>query len=195
LFYLPSISSPFSIKHNQGETTYEDTASAHVLATVRNGGLEFQFDEVVRAKEDRRRMDAGDCECCRDVSFHFMHQLSHQADMTTIKSTTLRLARSLINCKHRYGGPHLPAPPSPRDLVHCTAAMVPVQHTVPEKEKRMQRSPLTSRQSHGTGTTGSAHARRLGIGILGSRTRRRRRISMSGRGRCIDGREKGWRVR
>ncbi|KAF8066545.1 DNA repair protein endonuclease SAE2/CtIP C-terminus-domain-containing protein [Lyophyllum atratum] len=31
-----------------------------------NGGLDFQYDEVVRGKDDRRRMDAGDCECCRD---------------------------------------------------------------------------------------------------------------------------------
>ncbi|KAG5637565.1 hypothetical protein H0H81_004142 [Sphagnurus paluster] len=33
---------------------------------ARNGGLDFQYDEVVRAKDDRKRMDAGDCECCRD---------------------------------------------------------------------------------------------------------------------------------
>jgi hypothetical protein len=29
-----------------------------------NGGLEFRYDEVVRTKEDRRRMDADGCECC-----------------------------------------------------------------------------------------------------------------------------------
>ena len=38
-----------------------------VIDPVRNRGLDFQYDEVVRTKEDRRRMDAGDCECCRDV--------------------------------------------------------------------------------------------------------------------------------
>jgi hypothetical protein len=42
----------------------------YAIDPVRNGGLEFQYDEVVRAKGERRRMDAGDCECCRDVSLN-----------------------------------------------------------------------------------------------------------------------------
>ncbi|KDQ23475.1 hypothetical protein PLEOSDRAFT_1114448 [Pleurotus ostreatus PC15] len=32
----------------------------------RNGGLDFQFEEVVKNKEDRKKLHAGDCECCRD---------------------------------------------------------------------------------------------------------------------------------
>ena len=32
-----------------------------------NQGLDFQYDEVVRDKEKRKRMHAGDCECCREV--------------------------------------------------------------------------------------------------------------------------------
>lgn len=40
----------------------------YAIDPARNGGLEFQYDEVARTKEDRRRLDAGDCECCRDVS-------------------------------------------------------------------------------------------------------------------------------
>ncbi|KAF8139497.1 hypothetical protein K438DRAFT_1879854 [Mycena galopus ATCC 62051] len=32
----------------------------------RNGGKNFQYDEVVRGRTDRQRMEAGDCECCRD---------------------------------------------------------------------------------------------------------------------------------
>ncbi|KAJ7091097.1 DNA repair protein endonuclease SAE2/CtIP C-terminus-domain-containing protein [Mycena epipterygia] len=31
---------------------------------ARNGGRDFQYDEVVRGREDRRRLMAGDCECC-----------------------------------------------------------------------------------------------------------------------------------
>ncbi|KAJ6499001.1 hypothetical protein C8R45DRAFT_1093270 [Mycena sanguinolenta] len=33
---------------------------------VRNGGKNFQYDEVVRGRADRQHMEAGDCECCRD---------------------------------------------------------------------------------------------------------------------------------
>ncbi|KAK0451295.1 uncharacterized protein EV420DRAFT_1560120 [Desarmillaria tabescens] len=32
----------------------------------RNNGLDFQFDAVVRNKDERRKLHAGDCECCRD---------------------------------------------------------------------------------------------------------------------------------
>lgn len=34
----------------------------------RNNGLDFQYDAVVRNRQERRQLDAGDCECCRDVS-------------------------------------------------------------------------------------------------------------------------------
>ncbi|KAG7441557.1 uncharacterized protein BT62DRAFT_955864 [Guyanagaster necrorhizus] len=32
----------------------------------RNDGLDFQFDAVVRKKDERRKLHAGDCECCRE---------------------------------------------------------------------------------------------------------------------------------
>ena len=37
------------------------------IDSTRNNGLGYQYDEVVRRKEDRKNMDAADCECCRDV--------------------------------------------------------------------------------------------------------------------------------
>ncbi|KAK2463960.1 hypothetical protein APHAL10511_004011 [Amanita phalloides] len=36
------------------------------IDSSRNGGLEYQYDEVVRRKDDRKKMAAGDCESCRD---------------------------------------------------------------------------------------------------------------------------------
>ncbi|KAF8227220.1 hypothetical protein L208DRAFT_1433702 [Tricholoma matsutake] len=48
-------------------TSTDKTINAeYAIDPARNGGLEFQYDEVARTKEDRRRLDAGDCECCRD---------------------------------------------------------------------------------------------------------------------------------
>ncbi|KAJ7922939.1 hypothetical protein B0H13DRAFT_1707276 [Mycena leptocephala] len=44
-----------------------DTINAsYAIDPARNGGVDFQYDAVVRGKEDRRRMEGGDCECCRD---------------------------------------------------------------------------------------------------------------------------------
>ncbi|KAJ7356729.1 hypothetical protein DFH08DRAFT_770865 [Mycena albidolilacea] len=40
--------------------------SSYAIDPARNGGVDFQYDAVVRGKDDRRRMDGGDCECCRD---------------------------------------------------------------------------------------------------------------------------------
>lgn len=42
--------------------------ATYAIDPARNAGMDFQYDEVVRRKDDRRKMDAGDCECCRDVS-------------------------------------------------------------------------------------------------------------------------------
>ncbi|KAF8960813.1 DNA repair protein endonuclease SAE2/CtIP C-terminus-domain-containing protein [Flammula alnicola] len=33
---------------------------------ARNGGLNYQYDEVVRRRDERRKLNAGDCECCRE---------------------------------------------------------------------------------------------------------------------------------
>lgn len=45
----------------------------------KNGGLGFQYDAIVRNKDERRRLEAGDCECCRDVGSHlnFSHSSSN----------------------------------------------------------------------------------------------------------------------
>jgi len=59
-----SISSLADPCENRGNKTIN---AEFVIDPARNRGLDFQYDEVVRTKEDRRRMDAGDCECCRDV--------------------------------------------------------------------------------------------------------------------------------
>ena len=33
-----------------------------------NDGLNYQYDLVVRNEDERRRINAGDCECCREVN-------------------------------------------------------------------------------------------------------------------------------
>lgn len=38
------------------------------IKTDHNQGMNFQFDAVVRDRDERRHMQGGDCECCRDVS-------------------------------------------------------------------------------------------------------------------------------
>ncbi|KAF7319869.1 SAE2 domain-containing protein [Mycena kentingensis (nom. inval.)] len=38
----------------------------YAIDPTRNGGVNYQFAEVVRGKEDRRRLQGGDCEECRD---------------------------------------------------------------------------------------------------------------------------------
>ena len=41
----------------------------------RNGGLDYQYEDVVRRKEDRRHLEAGDCDCCHDVSYIFFFNI------------------------------------------------------------------------------------------------------------------------
>ena len=33
-----------------------------------NNGLDFQYHAAVRNRQERKHLNAGDCECCRDVS-------------------------------------------------------------------------------------------------------------------------------
>ena len=47
-----------------GETTIN---AQYTIDPTQNKGLNYQYDEVVRNKDERRRLDAGDCECCREV--------------------------------------------------------------------------------------------------------------------------------
>ncbi|KAJ7772658.1 hypothetical protein DFH07DRAFT_953118 [Mycena maculata] len=47
----------------EGNTTIN---AKFVIDPAQNGGRDFQYDEVVRGQQDRRYLEAGDCECCRD---------------------------------------------------------------------------------------------------------------------------------
>ncbi|KAL0959050.1 hypothetical protein HGRIS_014352 [Hohenbuehelia grisea] len=59
------------VKDVKGPGSSKSTNLARSLFAInpeRNGGLDFQFEDVIRSRDDRRRLDAGDCECCREVS-------------------------------------------------------------------------------------------------------------------------------
>ncbi|KAJ7226078.1 hypothetical protein GGX14DRAFT_131581 [Mycena pura] len=53
-----------------GKTLAENDTinSSYAIDPARNGGVHFQYEEVVRGREDRTRLEGGDCECCREVS-------------------------------------------------------------------------------------------------------------------------------
>jgi hypothetical protein len=42
--------------------------AVYAIDPKNNGGKSYQYDEVVRKKDQRRRMHGGDCECCREVN-------------------------------------------------------------------------------------------------------------------------------
>ncbi|KAJ7630433.1 DNA repair protein endonuclease SAE2/CtIP C-terminus-domain-containing protein [Roridomyces roridus] len=49
--------------HAAGDRTIN---ASYAINPAHNGGVNYQYDAVVRGREDRRRMEGGDCECCRD---------------------------------------------------------------------------------------------------------------------------------
>jgi len=52
---------------HQISRTRNQTINAHfMINSSRNGGLDFQFDSVERGRAERRRLQGGDCDCCRD---------------------------------------------------------------------------------------------------------------------------------
>ena len=48
-----------------GETTIN---AQYVIEPNQNGGVNYQYDVVVKNRNERRRLDAGDCECYREVN-------------------------------------------------------------------------------------------------------------------------------
>ncbi|KAF9007546.1 DNA repair protein endonuclease SAE2/CtIP C-terminus-domain-containing protein [Cyathus striatus] len=51
---------------NASKNTEKTINSMFAIDAVRNGGVAHAYDEVVRNKEQRKKMEASDCECCRD---------------------------------------------------------------------------------------------------------------------------------
>ncbi|THH09467.1 hypothetical protein EW145_g1985 [Phellinidium pouzarii] len=50
---------------------FGDAINTHFkIDTSRNDGLPFQFDEIVRGRDRRRRLEAGDCDCCKNYYDH-----------------------------------------------------------------------------------------------------------------------------
>lgn len=39
----------------------------YAIDPANNGGLDYQYDEVIRSRDARKKMHAGDCECCKEV--------------------------------------------------------------------------------------------------------------------------------
>ncbi|KAJ7586972.1 DNA repair protein endonuclease SAE2/CtIP C-terminus-domain-containing protein [Mycena floridula] len=62
----------YSMYKGHGRYAQSNAAAEKSINTVfeidpeKNGGLDYQYDEVVRTKAARKRMHGGDCECCRD---------------------------------------------------------------------------------------------------------------------------------
>ena len=54
----------FSHVSRPGDTTIN---AQYAIDPTQNEGLDYQYDHVVRNKDERRRLDAGDCECCHEV--------------------------------------------------------------------------------------------------------------------------------
>ncbi|KAJ7647055.1 DNA repair protein endonuclease SAE2/CtIP C-terminus-domain-containing protein [Roridomyces roridus] len=54
-------------RYGRSAGTESSTINAQfAIDPARNGGKDFQYEQVVRGKEDRRHLEGGDCECCRD---------------------------------------------------------------------------------------------------------------------------------
>lgn len=48
------------------------------INVTNNGGLDYQYDEVIRNRNARKNMHADDCECCREVCIaYIMTIISH----------------------------------------------------------------------------------------------------------------------
>ncbi|KAF9481755.1 hypothetical protein BDN70DRAFT_875891 [Pholiota conissans] len=62
----PNDYSAFKGRGRYGNTVKATEPTKYAIDPKNNGGLNYQYDEVVRNREERRKMHGGDCECCRE---------------------------------------------------------------------------------------------------------------------------------
>ncbi|KAL5518978.1 hypothetical protein ACEPAH_661 [Sanghuangporus vaninii] len=63
---LPNVSSVSGKTKGRYSDTKEAINALYAIDTSKNNGLAFQYDEVVRSKKHRQRLEAGDCDCCKE---------------------------------------------------------------------------------------------------------------------------------
>lgn len=64
-------SAHFSSNHNDLIVPSKPINALYAIDTAKNNGLAFQYDEVVRNRNHRQRLEAGDCDCCKEVKTRF----------------------------------------------------------------------------------------------------------------------------
>ncbi|TRM59082.1 DNA repair protein endonuclease SAE2/CtIP C-terminus-domain-containing protein [Schizophyllum amplum] len=83
------------------DTSAETTINAmYEIDRSRNGGADYQFEEVVRGKEARRQLEATDCECCREY-YEAVGPLPSRLQQPLWRSPTKSAARHHPRCGHR----------------------------------------------------------------------------------------------
>lgn len=55
----------------------------------RNDGVDFQYDAVIRNREERKRMLGSDCECCREASGDTLVGILSQ--LNPLRTSTMKL--------------------------------------------------------------------------------------------------------
>lgn len=150
--------------------------SKYVIDPEKNAGRGYQYDEVVRSREDRKKLNAGDCECCREVGLLYLVSPPHfysSIGCSTTRPSDLCQADS----NHHSGDPRRRHRRSLAD-----ATWPHSRRSLPLDARILKR---IRRRFRVTGLTGRERRRRPITGILGSRRRRRSGRSMSARRRCI----------
>ena len=84
---LPAVTSAHRVACRGGEETIN---AEYEVDAARNDGVDHPFEEVVRDKERRKRLHAGDCECCRDVRIPLAASVFHPVLTPCVRSTTRR---------------------------------------------------------------------------------------------------------
>ncbi|KAG6827987.1 hypothetical protein H0H92_009751 [Tricholoma furcatifolium] len=99
-------------KHSTAQST---TINAQFeINPARNGGLDYQYDEVVRGKEDRRRMNAGDCEECREY-YEAVGPLPKRLQAPLWRSPSSTPSKTCSRHSHSHGSASASRGASPSD--------------------------------------------------------------------------------
>ena len=89
-----------------GETTIN---AQYVIEPNQNGGVNYQYDVVVKNRNERRRLDAGDCECYREGKHRSLVYFILLLYWRQIYSITMGSGLFLVGYNLHFGARHQPS--------------------------------------------------------------------------------------
>ncbi|KAF9556866.1 hypothetical protein CPC08DRAFT_743805 [Agrocybe pediades] len=122
--------------------------AVYTINPVQNGGVDYQYDEVVRNREARQKMDATDCECCREY-YKSVGPLPSRLQQPLWKSPPATPVKPCLHHSRSHSlSPENMSRASEQAIINKAAAMGGGSRSVPRQSEIESHKKVISRHRH-----------------------------------------------